>query len=118
MSHEEYVSLNESIYPSHINTHIPRGTGRGGGVAAIFDSSLLINPKAAPPTQWPCILLCASYLIGPASFAMPVYIYIHIYTLPFKSLGSLRNVLIFQRKALFFSMKMTLNQSEIHSIHC
>ncbi|XP_074501484.1 uncharacterized protein LOC141773537, partial [Sebastes fasciatus] len=42
---EEYVSLNESTPPSHINTHIPRDTGRGGGVAAIFDSSLLINPK-------------------------------------------------------------------------
>jgi len=44
-----------------------------------------------------------------------VYIYIYTYvsfyihTLPFKSLGSLRNVLIFQRKALFFSMKITLN---------
>jgi len=37
-----------------------------------------------------------------------IYIFIHtfintyIYTLPFKSLGSLRNVFIFQRKALFF----------------
>jgi hypothetical protein len=41
----EYVSLNESTPPSHINTHIPRGTGRGGGVAAIFDSSLLISSK-------------------------------------------------------------------------
>ncbi|MDF4405412.1 hypothetical protein P3471_22925, partial [Vibrio parahaemolyticus] len=38
------VSLNESTPPSH-NTHIPRGSGRGGGVAAIFNSSLLINPK-------------------------------------------------------------------------
>jgi len=45
LSHEEYVFLNESTPPSHIKTHIPRGTGRGGGVAAIFDSSLLINPK-------------------------------------------------------------------------
>jgi len=27
---------------------------------------------------------------------------IYIYILPFKSLGSLRNVFIFQRKALFF----------------
>jgi len=47
-----------------------------------------------------------------------IYICLYIYTLPFKSLWSLRNVLIFQRKALFFSMKITLNQSEIHSIHC
>lgn len=42
---EEYVSLNESTPPSHLNTHIPRDTGRGGGVAAIFSSSLLINPR-------------------------------------------------------------------------
>ena len=37
--------LNESTPPSHINTHIPRDTGRGGGVAAIFNSSLIINPR-------------------------------------------------------------------------
>ena len=41
----EYVSLNESTPPSHINAHIPRDTGRGGGVAAIFNSGLLITPK-------------------------------------------------------------------------
>ena len=41
----EYVSLNESTLPSHIDTHIPRDSGRGGGVAAIFNSALLINPK-------------------------------------------------------------------------
>ncbi len=41
----EYVSLNESTPPSHMNTHIPRSTGRGGGVAAIFDSSLVISSK-------------------------------------------------------------------------
>ena len=45
LCHEEYVSLNESTPPSHINTHIPRDTGRGGGVAAIFNSSLIINPR-------------------------------------------------------------------------
>ena len=42
---DEYVSLNESTPPSHINTHIPRDSGRGSGVAAIFNSALLINPK-------------------------------------------------------------------------
>ena len=31
--------------PSHINTHIPRGTGRGGGVAAIYDLGVLMDPK-------------------------------------------------------------------------
>ena len=41
----DYVSLNESTPPTHINTQIPRGSGRGGGVAAIFNSSLVINPK-------------------------------------------------------------------------
>ncbi len=45
LSNDDYVSLNESTPPSHINTHIPGDTGRGGGVAAIFDSGLLINPK-------------------------------------------------------------------------
>lgn len=45
---EEYVSLNESTPPSHSNIHIPRNTGRGGGVAAIYHSCLQINhrPKA------------------------------------------------------------------------
>ena len=42
---EEYVSLNEAPPFSHNNTHIPRGNGRGGGVAAIFNSRLLITPK-------------------------------------------------------------------------
>ena len=45
LGHEDYVSLNEATPPSHINTQIPRGSGRGGGVAAIFDASLLITPK-------------------------------------------------------------------------
>ena len=42
---EEYASLNEATPPSHINTHIPRVTGRGGGVAAIYRANLPINPK-------------------------------------------------------------------------
>ena len=45
LRHEEYVSINEATPPSHINTHIARGTGRGGGVAAIFDSGLLVSAK-------------------------------------------------------------------------
>ena len=45
LSTDEYVSLNESTPPSHLNTHIPRETGRGGGVAAIYNSSLIIYPK-------------------------------------------------------------------------
>ena len=48
LQEDEYVSLNESTPPSHCNTphcNIPRSNGRGGGVGAIFDSSLLINPK-------------------------------------------------------------------------
>ena len=45
LRNEEYVSLNESTPPTHINAHVPRDSGRGGGVAAIFNSSLLINPN-------------------------------------------------------------------------
>ncbi len=45
LSNDDYVSLSGSTPPSQINTHIPRDTGRGEGVAAIFDSGLLINPK-------------------------------------------------------------------------
>ena len=44
-SHGEYVRLNESTPPGPTSTHIPRDTGRGGGVAAIYNSALLINPK-------------------------------------------------------------------------
>ena len=50
---DKYVSLNESTPHSHINTHIPTDTGRGGGVTAIFNSALLINPK---PKQKCCLL--------------------------------------------------------------
>uniref|UniRef100_A0A8D3AW32 Ig-like domain-containing protein n=1 Tax=Scophthalmus maximus TaxID=52904 RepID=A0A8D3AW32_SCOMX len=42
---EEYVSLNESTPPSYNNTHIPRTTGRGGGVAAIYQADLLLNAR-------------------------------------------------------------------------
>jgi len=62
LSHEEYVCLNESTPPSHINTHIPRGTGRGGGVAAIFDSSLFINPKPKLNyNSFKSLVLCLSH---------------------------------------------------------
>ena len=45
----EYVSLNEATPPSHINAHIPRDTSRGGGVASIFNSNLLINARPKVP---------------------------------------------------------------------
>ena len=48
LCHEEYVSLNESAPPSRINTLTPRDTGQRGGVAAIFSSSLIINPRSKP----------------------------------------------------------------------
>ena len=47
LSEQEYVSLNTATPPSHINAHIPRDNGKiGGGVAAIFNSSLSISPRA------------------------------------------------------------------------
>jgi hypothetical protein len=41
-----------------------------------------------------------------------------LYTLPFKSLGSLRNVLVFERNTQFLSIKITSNSSEIQCRHC
>ena len=41
----ENVSLNAATPPSHTSTHIPRDTGKGGGVAAIYDSALSFHPK-------------------------------------------------------------------------
>ncbi|XP_076118489.1 uncharacterized protein LOC143099278 [Alosa pseudoharengus] len=41
----EYLPLNESTPPSHLNYHVPHHTGRGGGVATIYQSSLLTSPK-------------------------------------------------------------------------
>ncbi len=45
LSHEDYVSLNESTPRSHINTHFRQCTSQGGGATAMFDSSLVINSK-------------------------------------------------------------------------
>ncbi|KAG5281830.1 hypothetical protein AALO_G00049270, partial [Alosa alosa] len=42
---DEYLPLNESTPPSHLNYHVPRHTGRGGGVATIYQSSFLTSPK-------------------------------------------------------------------------
>ena len=47
LGEQEYVSLNTATPPSHTNAHIPRDNGKiGGGVAAIFNSSLSISPRA------------------------------------------------------------------------
>ena len=49
LGEQEYVGLNTATPPSHSNTHIPRDNGQvGGGVAAIFNSSLIITPRAKP----------------------------------------------------------------------
>ena len=48
MAASRWICQPKWIYPpppSHVNSHVPRESGRGGGVAAIFNSSLLINPK-------------------------------------------------------------------------
>lgn len=41
----DFVSLNEASPPSHFNFHVPRGSGRGGGVAAIYGCTLSITAK-------------------------------------------------------------------------
>ena len=46
LKEQEYESLNTATPPSHTNTHIPRITDTtGGGVAAIFNSSLVVSLK-------------------------------------------------------------------------
>ena len=56
---DEYVSLNGYTPPSHVNSHVPREFGRGGGVAANFNSSLLINPKPKLSyNSFECLALC------------------------------------------------------------
>lgn len=45
LCNDEYVNECEFTPPSHINTHFPWDTGWGRGVAAVFDSSLSIDPK-------------------------------------------------------------------------
>nr|XP_054587113.1 uncharacterized protein LOC129152559 [Nothobranchius furzeri] len=44
LQQEDYVSLKESTPSNYLNHHIARSTGRGGGVATIFHSDLLISP--------------------------------------------------------------------------
>lgn len=47
---EQYVTFNEATPSSHICYDIPRSTGRGGGVAAIYHCSLHVKPK--PKASW------------------------------------------------------------------
>nr|XP_054598189.1 von Willebrand factor C domain-containing protein 2-like isoform X2 [Nothobranchius furzeri] len=44
LQQEDFVSLNESTPSNYSNHHIVRSTGRGGRVATIFHSDLLISP--------------------------------------------------------------------------
>ena len=45
LQQEDHVSINESTPSDYLHVHVPRTTGRGGGVAAIFRSGLLISPR-------------------------------------------------------------------------
>ena len=45
LQQEDHVRINESTPSDYLNVHVPRTTGRGGGVAAIFRSGLLISPR-------------------------------------------------------------------------
>ena len=47
LKQDEYVRLNESTPPSHVNFHTARSTGRGGGVAVVSHSSLGLSPKTS-----------------------------------------------------------------------
>ena len=43
---DEYIALNESAPPGYSYTHVPRLTGRGGGVAAVYNSNLHATLKS------------------------------------------------------------------------
>ncbi|KAJ0029173.1 hypothetical protein NQD34_004170 [Periophthalmus magnuspinnatus] len=45
LQENDYVRLNESTPSSHMNFQSARSTGRGGGVAVISHSSLILSPK-------------------------------------------------------------------------
>ncbi|XP_057695602.1 uncharacterized protein LOC130917874 [Corythoichthys intestinalis] len=46
LQQDDFVRLNESTPPSHVNFHTARSTGRGGGVAVISHSCLGMSPKS------------------------------------------------------------------------
>lgn len=48
LQQDDYVRLNESTPPTHVNFQAARQTGRGGGVAVIAHSNLVLNPKSKP----------------------------------------------------------------------
>ena len=62
LQQDEFVILNEATPPTHSNTHIPRSTGRGGGVAAIYNSYLTITPRVKEHfTSFESLTLCLSH---------------------------------------------------------
>lgn len=47
LQQDDFVRLNESTPPSHVNFQTARSSGRGGGVAVISHSNLVTKPKTA-----------------------------------------------------------------------
>ena len=45
LQQEDHASINELTPSDYLNVHVTRSTGRGGGVAVIFRSGLLISPR-------------------------------------------------------------------------
>lgn len=45
LQQNDYLRLNESTPPTHVNFHTARSSGRGGGVAVISHLSLGLSPK-------------------------------------------------------------------------
>ena len=81
LGEQEYVGLNTATPPSHTNTHIPRDNGKtGGGVAAIFDSRLMISPRAkASYKSFESLILTFSH---PSWKSMQPLIFITVYRPP------------------------------------
>ena len=77
---DEFLALNESTPPSHVNCHIPRSTGRGGGVATISLANLCISPR--PKFKFASFEVLVLHLMHPNSKATQPVTLVTLYRPP------------------------------------
>ena len=69
-----------STPPSHVNCHIPRSTGRGGGVATISLANLCISPR--PKFKFASFEVLVLHLMHPNSKATQPVTLVTLYRPP------------------------------------